>query len=128
MTNLVLATGPTRLSPVHKAAPLGGIPFAVSQANSETFAFSPGFVAASISGLQIGGAGSDAIQFDVSMFNGLSSTNTSAQDFAKLLASGAAVQSGQNVAFTDSAGEALTLKNVTTSMLSAAANSLLKFV
>ncbi len=102
--------------------------FAVSQANSEAFDFSSGFGAASISGFQIGGTGSDIIQFDLSMFNGLSSTNTSAQNLADLLASGAAMQSGQNVTISDLTGDVLTLKNVTTSLLGAAANSVLKFV
>ena len=101
---------------------------AVKQGNAETFDFSSGFGDASISGLQIGGAGSDVIQFDLSMFNGLSSTNTAAQNLADLLASGAAMQAGQNVTITDLAGDVLTLKNSATAMLSAAANSLLKFV
>src|SRR5208282_1338801 len=60
--------------------------FAVSRANSEAFDFSSGFGATSISGLQIGGAGSDILEFDLSMFHGLSSTNTAAQNLADLLA------------------------------------------
>ncbi len=62
------------------------------------------------------------------MFGGLSSTNTAAQNLADLLASGGAMQSGQNVAITDLAGDVLTLKNVTTSMLSAASNAFLRFM
>ena len=62
------------------------------------------------------------------MFNGLSSTNTAAQNLADLLGSGAAMQSGHNVTITDLAGDVLTLKDVTTTMLSASANSSFKFV
>ena len=100
---------------------------AIKQGNSETFDFSSGFGASSISGLQIAGAGNNVVQFDLSMFNGLSSNNTPAQNLADLLASGSAVQSGQNVSITDLAGDVLTFKGVTTSMLSATANSFLKF-
>ena len=101
---------------------------AVKHANEETFDFSSGFGDASISGLQAGGAGSDVIQFDLSMFSGLSSTNTASQNLAALLASGAAMQSGNNVTIADLAGDVLTLKDVTTTMLSASANSSFKFV
>ena len=101
--------------------------FAASQAHSEAFDFSSGFGATSISGFQIGGAGSDILEFDLSMFHGLSSTNTAAQNLADLLASGSAMQSGQNLTISDVTGDLLTLKNVTTTMLSAAANSVLRF-
>ncbi len=100
---------------------------AIKQANFETFDFSSGFGASSISGLQIGGAQGDVVQFDLSMFNGLSSSNTAAQNLADLLGNGSAKQSGQNVSITDLAGDVLTFKGVTASMLSAAANSFLKF-
>ena len=101
---------------------------AVKQANGETFDFSSGFGGTSISGLQLGGAGSDVVQFDLSMFSGLSSTNTAAQNLADLLGNGAAMQSGHNVTITDPAGDVLTLKDVTATMLSASANSSFKFV
>jgi hypothetical protein len=101
---------------------------AVKQASAETFDFSSGFGDASISGLQAGGAGSDVIQFDLSMFSGLSSTNTASQNLAELLASGAAMQSGNNVTIADLAGDVLTLEDVTTTMLSASGNSSFKFV
>ena len=101
---------------------------AVKQANAEIFDFSSGFGDASISGLQAGGAESNVIQFNLSMFSGLSSTNTASQNLADLLASGAAMQSGNNVTIADLAGDVLTLKDVTTTMLSASANSSFKFV
>lgn len=102
--------------------------FAVNQANSESFDFSSGFGAASISGLQVAGTGSDDIQLDLSMFKGLSATNSVAQNLADLLASGAAAQSGSNLTISDLAGDVLTLKNVTASMLTAAANHVFSFV
>ena len=67
------------------------------------------------------------IQFNHSMFSGLSSSNTAAQDLASLLSSGAAAQSGSNVKITDLAGDVLTLVGVTTSTLSTQANSVFKF-
>jgi hypothetical protein len=62
------------------------------------------------------------------MFKGLSSRNTATQNWDALVSSGAAVQSGANVAITDTAHDVLTLNNVTTSMLSHYAGNVFKFV
>ena len=96
--------------------------------NSETFEYASGFGQSSITGLLAGGGASDVVQFNLSMFHGLSSTNTAAQNLADLLSSGAAAQSGPNVTITDSAHDVLTLMGVTTSTLNAYANSVFKFV
>ena len=96
--------------------------------NSETFEYASGFGHSSITGLLAGGGASDLIQFNLSMFHGLSSTNTAAQDLADLLSSGAAARSGPNVTITDSVHDVLTLMGVTTSTLNANANSVFKFV
>ena len=90
--------------------------------------YASGFGQSSITGLLAGGGASDVIQFNLSMFHGLSSTNTAAQNLADLLSSGAAAQSGPNVTITDSAQDVLTLVGVTTSTLNAYANSVFKFV
>ena len=94
----------------------------------ETFEFGAGFGQESIAGLLVGGASSDVIEFPVTMFKGLSSTNTATQNWNALLSSGAAVQSGANVTITDPAQDVLTLNNVTTSMLSNHASEVFKFV
>jgi hypothetical protein len=96
--------------------------------NSETFEYASGFGHSAITGLLAGGGASDMIEFKRSMFHGLSSTNTAAQNLADLLSSGAAAQSGPNVTITDSAHDVLTLMGVTTSTLHAYANSVFKFV
>ena len=96
--------------------------------NSETFEYASGFGHSSITGLLAGGGASDVIELHLSMFSGLSSTNTAAQNLADLLSSGAAAQSGPNVTITDSAHDVLTLMGVTTSTLNAYANSVFKFV
>ena len=93
----------------------------------ETFELGAGFGQESIAGLLVGGASSDVIEFPVTMFKGLSSTNTAAQNWNALLSSGAAVQSGANVTITDPAHDILTLNNVTTSMLSNHASEVFKF-
>ena len=95
--------------------------------NLETFNYASGFGQSSIKGLNAGGSASDVIQFSHSMFSGLSSSNTAAQDLASLLSSGAAAQSGSNVKITDLAGDVLTLVGVTTSTLTTQANSVFKF-
>ena len=95
--------------------------------NSETFKYASGFGQSSITGLNAGGSASDVIQFNHSMFSGLSSSNTAAQDLASLLSSGAAAQSGSNVTINDSVGDVLTLVGVTTNTLSTYANSVFKF-
>ena len=95
--------------------------------NPETFEYASGFGQSSITGLLAGGGASDVIQFNLSMFHGLSSTNTATQNLADLLSSGAAAQSGPNVTITDPAHDVLTLMGVTTSTLNAYANSVFKF-
>ena len=94
----------------------------------ETFELGAGFGHESITGLLVGGASSDVIELPVTMFKGLSSTNTATQNWNALLSSGAAVQSGANVTITDPAHDVLTLNNVTTSMLSNHASEVFKFV
>jgi hypothetical protein len=71
----------------------------------------------------VGGA-SDVIQFNLSMFSGLSSNNTAAQSLVVLLWSSAAAQSGPNVTITDLAGDVPTPAGVTTNN----ASSVFKFV
>ena len=95
--------------------------------SGETFEFGAGFGHESITGLLAGGPSSDVIEFPVTMFKGLSSTNTATQNWNALLSSGAAVQSGANVTITDPAQDVLTLNNVTTSMLSNHASEVFKF-
>src|SRR6516162_5780046 len=71
----------------------------------ETFKYASGFGQSSIAGLVAGGtakhrriqSATDVIQFNSSMFSGLSSTNTAAQNLASLISSGAVAQSGSNV-------------------------------
>ena len=96
--------------------------------NSETFKYASGFGDSTIAGLQAAGSASDVIQLNLSMFSGLSSSNTAAQDLASLLSSGAAAQSGSNVTITDSAHDVLTLAGMTTATLTANASSVFKFV
>ena len=54
----------------------------------ETFAYGSGFGQSAITGFQASGDGSDLIQFSASMFDGLSNSNTAAQNWADLLSSG----------------------------------------
>ena len=75
--------------------------------NSESFNYASGFGDSTITGLQAGGSASDVIHLNLSMFSGLSSSNTAAQDLASLLSSGAVAQSGANVTITDSAHDVL---------------------
>ncbi len=96
--------------------------------NSETFDYASGFGQSTIIGLVAGGGASDVIQLNLSMFSGLRSTNTAAQNLATLLSSGAAAQSNSNVTITDSVGDVLTLAGVTTATLSQNASSVFKFV
>jgi hypothetical protein len=96
--------------------------------SSETFEYASGFGQSSITGLLAGGSASDVIDLNLSMFSGLSSSNTAAQNFAAVLSSGAAAQSGSNVTITDSAHDVLTLVGVTTTTLSLNASSTFKFV
>ena len=96
--------------------------------NSETFAYGAGFGQSAISAFQASGGSNDVIQFSASMFDGLSNSNSAAQNWADLLSSGAAAQSGPNVTITDSSRDVLTLKDVTAAMLSASANSAFNFV
>jgi hypothetical protein len=96
--------------------------------SSETFGYASGFGQSSITGLLAGGSASDVIDLNLSMFSRLSLSNTAAQNFAAVLSSGAAAQSGSNVTITDSAHDILTLVGVTTTTLSQNANSLFKFL
>jgi hypothetical protein len=95
--------------------------------SSETFEYASGFGQSKITGLVAGGAASDVIDLNLSMFSGLSSSNTAAQNFAALLSSGSAAQSGSNVTITDSAHDVLTLVGVTTTTLGLNANSVFRF-
>ena len=95
--------------------------------NTETFGFAAGFGADSVTGLVAGGSGSDVLSLHLSMFNGLNSSNTSAQNVAILLSDGAMVQSGANVTLADTSGDVLTLMGVTTTTLSQNASSVFKF-
>jgi len=95
--------------------------------NSELFGFAAGFGQTSIAGFTAGGTGSDELSLQLSMFNGLSSSNTAAQDAAILLSSHAMAQSRSNVTITDLGGDVLTLKGVTTSALMQNASSIFSF-
>jgi hypothetical protein len=94
----------------------------------ETFEYGSGFGHESITGLLASGPSNDVIEFPLAMFKGLSARNTATQNWDALVSSGAAVQSGANVAITDAAHDVLTLNNVTTSMLSHYAGNVFKFV
>ena len=61
------------------------------------------------------------------MFNGLSSTNTAAQNAAILMSSNAMVQSGSAVLITDLTGDRITLNGETTTALVQSASSVFKF-
>ena len=95
---------------------------------AESFDYGSGFGQESIAGLLAGGASNDVIKFSTSMFKGLSSINTSTQNWDALISSGAALQSGANVTITDTAHDTLTLNNVTLSTLSNHAGDVFKFV
>jgi hypothetical protein len=95
---------------------------------AETFEYGSGFGHESITGLLASGPSNDVIEFPVAMFKGLSSRSTATQNWDALVSSGAAVQSGANVAITDAARDVLTLNNATTSMLSHYAGNVFKFV
>jgi large repetitive protein len=95
---------------------------------AETFEYSSGFGHESITGLLTSGASHDAIELPLTMFKGLSSTNTAIQNWNALLSSGAAVQAGANVTITDAAHDILTLNNVAISALSHDASNAFKFV
>ena len=94
---------------------------------AETFEFGSGFGHESITGLLASGATHDVIELPPTMFRGLNSMNTAAQNWNALLSSGATVQSGGNVTITDAAHDVLTLNNITTSMLSNSAGNVFKF-
>ena len=94
---------------------------------AETFEFGSGFGHQSITGLLASGATHDVIELPPTMFRGLNSMNTAAQNWNALLSSGATVQSGGNVTITDAAHDVLTLNNITTSMLSNSADNVFKF-
>ncbi len=94
----------------------------------ETFDFGSGFGHELITGLLVSGPSNDLIQLPLTMFKGLSPTNTATQNWDALMSSGAAVQSGANVTVTDTAHDTLTLNNVTTSMLANHASNVFKFV
>ncbi|HXZ16725.1 MAG TPA: hypothetical protein VEH77_12270 [Roseiarcus sp.] len=95
---------------------------------SELFSLSSGHGDTTITGFEAAGDGSDSLMFDASDFNGLSKNNSAAQNWAVLLSSGAAAQSGADVSITDRAGDVLTLKDVTTNMLSANASKVFSFL
>ncbi len=129
---LTIDSGPTQLSATSGADTFTLTPHAselihAGGRSAETFAYHSGFGQGSISGLLASGTSNDVIQFDLTMFNGLSPTNTPAEDWTALLSSGAAVQSGKNVIITDNADDTLALNNVTTSMLTKYASSDFKF-
>jgi hypothetical protein len=112
------STGPT----------VTGVNASPATGTEQTFQYASGFGHSSVTGLLAGGSTSDVIQMNLSMFKGLSSSNTAAQDVDALLSSGAMAQSGPNVTITDLAHDVLTLRGVTTSALSLHASSVFKFV
>ena len=95
--------------------------------SGETFNLASGFGADTILGFAAGGSSSDILSLPISMFKGLSSANTSAENVAALFADNAISQSGGNAQITDSSGDVLTLEGVTTSTLSQYASSVFKF-
>jgi Bacterial Ig domain len=94
---------------------------------AETFQLGSGFGHESITGLLTSGASHDVIELPLTMFKGVSSTNTAPQNWNALLSSGAAVQTGANVTITDAARDTLTLNSMTISTLSHDAGSVFKF-
>ncbi len=73
------------------------------------------------------GSSADVLSFHPSMFNGLSSANTAAQNVALLISENAMVQSGSNVMITDAHGDVLTLVGTHASTLSQYAQNVFKF-
>ncbi len=130
---LVVGDGPTSISVTDGSASFSLAHHMSETINAtgetnETLAFASGFGHNTITGLLAGGRASDVIQLNLSMFSGLSSSNTPAENLASLLLSGAAAQSGSNVTITNSAHDVLTLVGLTTATLSHNAGSVLKFV
>jgi Bacterial Ig-like domain len=95
---------------------------------AETFKYGSVFGHESITGLLVSGPSNDVIELPLTMFKGLSPTNTATQNWDALVSSGAAVQSGANVTITDAAHDILTLNNMTTSTLTNHASNVFKFV
>ena len=95
--------------------------------NSEVFSFASGFGSESITGFTAAASNSDVLSLKLSMFNGLSASDTAAQNAAILLSSNAMTQSGSNVTITDTGGDVLTLMGATTSALTQYASSVFKF-
>lgn len=96
--------------------------------HSEIFNFGAGFGTDTVNGFTAGGSANDVLSLHLSMFNGLSSANTAAQNVALLLSGIAMAQSGANVKITDTSGDVLTLAGITTSTLTQYANSAFKFM
>jgi hypothetical protein len=99
----------------------------VAHSRGETFNFTAGFGDDTIYGFRAAGNGSDLISMHASMFDGLSSSNTAAQNVALLTSEHAMVQSGSNVTITDTSGDVLTLVGTSLSTLSEYASSVFKF-
>ena len=96
--------------------------------NSETFGYGSGFGQSAITGFQASGGSNDVLQFSASMFDGLNTNNSAAQNWSDLLSSGAAAQTGSDVTITDKAHDVLTLVGVTTTTLTANASSAFQFL
>ena len=94
---------------------------------SEIFAFNSGFGSETISGFTAGTSGSDVLSLKLNMFNGLSSTNTAAQNAAILINNNAIVQSGTSVLITDLNHDTITLAGQTLANLKTYESSMFKF-
>ena len=94
---------------------------------SETFSLGVGFGAETIQGFSAGSGSSDVLSLGLSMFTGLSASNTAAQDVAILISNNAMAQSGSNVTITDKSGDVLTLLGVRTTTLLQDASNVFKF-
>jgi hypothetical protein len=92
----------------------------------EVFAYTSGFGSSNVMGFQASGA-NHQIQLQASMFSGLTPGQPSA-DWAQLLSSNAAIQSGADVTINDTAGDVLKLSGVSLDSLTANAGNVFKFV
>jgi serralysin len=93
----------------------------------DTIVYHSGFGQSSVSNFLSSGASHDTLQFDSSMFSGVSAGKPVA-DWSAMLLSGAASQSGANVAISDLANDRATLTSTQLSALTTSAASDFLFV
>jgi serralysin len=129
--NLTLSSGSAALHLTSGAitSTLTAHPTETIQATGQTgenFVYTSSFGSSDVVGFQASGA-NDQIQLKASMFSGLTA-GQSAADWAHLLSSSAAVQSGADVTINDAPGDVLRLSSVSLASLTANAGNVFKFV